>query len=99
MPHSHLDLVEHRRDVVAIVVFHKAQALKVPHLARLRHPLRVSTWNTRTVLSGGDAVEVPRSHGCQHQCTFAGRLQDVELVHSRGASRPGIENYSKTKLY
>ncbi|MPC61057.1 hypothetical protein E2C01_055121 [Portunus trituberculatus] len=37
-------------------------------------PLRVSTWSTRTLLNGGVAVEVPRSHGCQHQRTFAGRV-------------------------
>ncbi|MPC94944.1 hypothetical protein E2C01_090136 [Portunus trituberculatus] len=47
------------RDVAAIVVFYKAQVQKVPHLAGLRHLLRVSTRSTRTVLNGGDAVEVP----------------------------------------
>ncbi|MPD02376.1 hypothetical protein E2C01_097954 [Portunus trituberculatus] len=73
MPHSHLtqslsvllDSLEHRRDMAAIVVFHKVQVQKVPHLARLRHPLRVSTRSMRTVLNGGDAVKVPRSQECQ----------------------------------
>lgn len=73
-PERPLDSLEHRRDVAAIVVFHKAQVQRVPHLAGLRHPLRVTARSTRTVLNGGDAVEVPRSHGCQHQRTFAGRV-------------------------
>ncbi|MPC98743.1 hypothetical protein E2C01_094124 [Portunus trituberculatus] len=47
---------------------------KVPHLAGLHHPLRASTHSTRTVLNGGDAVEVPRSQGCQHQRIFAGHI-------------------------
>ncbi|MPC25738.1 hypothetical protein E2C01_018860 [Portunus trituberculatus] len=42
-PERPLDSLEHRRDVATIVVFHKAQVQKVPHLAGLRHPLRVST--------------------------------------------------------
>ncbi|MPD06099.1 hypothetical protein E2C01_101886 [Portunus trituberculatus] len=73
-PERPLDSLEHRRDVAAIVVFHKSQVQKVLRLAGLRHPLRVSTRSTRKVLNGGDAVEVPRSHGYQHQRTFAGRV-------------------------
>ncbi|MPC79812.1 hypothetical protein E2C01_074357 [Portunus trituberculatus] len=76
-PERPLDSLEHRRDVAAVVVFHKAQVQNVPHLAGLRHPLRVSTRSTRTVFSGGDAVEVPRSHGCQHQRNFTGRVSRI----------------------
>ncbi|MPD04618.1 hypothetical protein E2C01_100315 [Portunus trituberculatus] len=60
-PERPLDSLEHRRDVAAIVVFHKAQVQKVPYLAGLRHPLRVSTRSMKKVLNGGDTVEVPRS--------------------------------------
>ena len=40
-PASPLDSLEHRRDVAALVVFHKAQVQKVPHLAGLRQSSRV----------------------------------------------------------
>ncbi|KAG0693095.1 hypothetical protein GWK47_027654 [Chionoecetes opilio] len=73
-PVSPLDSLEHRRDVAALVVFHKAQVQGVPHLAGLRQPPRVATRSTRAVLTSGDAVEVPRSHASQHQRTFVGRV-------------------------
>ncbi|KAG0723894.1 putative RNA-directed DNA polymerase from transposon X-element [Chionoecetes opilio] len=69
-PVSPLDSLEHRRDVAALVVFHKAQVQGVPHLAGLRQPPRVATRSTRTVLTSGDAVEVPRSRASQHQRTL-----------------------------
>ncbi|KAG0710903.1 putative RNA-directed DNA polymerase from transposon X-element [Chionoecetes opilio] len=73
-PVSPLDSLEHRRDVAAFVVFHKAQVQGVPHLAGLQKPPRVATGSTRTVLTSGDAVEVPRSRASQHQRTFVGRV-------------------------
>ena len=73
-PECPLDTLEHRRDVAAIVVFHKCQIQRVPHLAGLRQPPRVTTRSTRTVLNSGDAVEVPHSNGCQHQRTFSARV-------------------------
>ncbi|MPC86016.1 hypothetical protein E2C01_080828 [Portunus trituberculatus] len=92
-PERPLDSLEHRRDVAGIVVFHKAQVQKVPHLAGLCHPLRVSTRSTRTVLNGGDAVEVPRSPQVSAPTHLRRTcLQDVELVHSRGASSLGDEH-------
>ncbi|KAG0712747.1 hypothetical protein GWK47_017754 [Chionoecetes opilio] len=82
--------LEHRRDVAALVVFHKAQVQGVPHLAGLRQPPRVATRSTRTVLTSGDAVEVPRSRASQHQPPFVGRgLQDVEQFHGRLSLHPG----------
>ncbi|KAG0722510.1 hypothetical protein GWK47_044366 [Chionoecetes opilio] len=73
-PVSPLDSLEHRRDVAALVVFHKAQVQGVPHLAGLRQPPRIATRSTRTVLTSGGAVEVPRSRASQHQRTFVGRV-------------------------
>ncbi|KAK3894977.1 hypothetical protein Pcinc_001270 [Petrolisthes cinctipes] len=73
-PPSHLDSLEHRRDVAALVVFHKALVHEVPHLTGLCQPPRVTTRVTRTVTNGGDTVEVPHSHSCQHQRTFVGRV-------------------------
>ncbi|MPC21508.1 hypothetical protein E2C01_014498 [Portunus trituberculatus] len=55
-PERPLDSLEHRRDVAAIVVFHKAQVQKVPHLAGLRHP--------RTVISDQGSM-LPRVLGWQ----------------------------------
>ena len=69
-----IDSLEHRRDVAALVVFHKAQVQEVPHLAGLRQPPRVATRSTRTVLNSDDTVEVPRSRASQHQRTFVGRV-------------------------
>ena len=71
---TNIDSLEHRRDVAALVVFHKAQVQGVPHLAGLRQPPRVPIRSTRTVLASGDAVEVPRSRASQHQRTFVGRV-------------------------
>ena len=73
-PECPLDTLEHRRDVGAIAVFHKAQVQKVSHLAGLHQPPRVTTKSTRTVLNKGDAVEVPQSNGCQHRHTFSGHV-------------------------
>ncbi|KAG0726550.1 hypothetical protein GWK47_000415 [Chionoecetes opilio] len=69
-----LNSLEHRRDVAALVVFHKVQVQGVPHMAGLRQPPRIATRSTRTVLTSGDAVEVPRSRASQHQRTFVGRV-------------------------
>ncbi|MPC84323.1 hypothetical protein E2C01_079059 [Portunus trituberculatus] len=71
-PEHPLDSLEHRRDLEANVMFHKAKVQKVPHLAGLHHPLRVSTRSTRTVLKGDDVVQVTPSHCCHQQRTFAG---------------------------
>ncbi|XP_063845411.1 uncharacterized protein LOC135091588 [Scylla paramamosain] len=51
-----------------------AQVQGVLHLAGLRLPTRVTSRYTRTVLSSGDSVEVPRSRSSQHQRTFWGRV-------------------------
>ncbi|XP_045130660.1 uncharacterized protein LOC123515839 [Portunus trituberculatus] len=69
-----LDTLEHRRDVAALVVFHKAQVQGVPHLARLQLPPRVAQRDTRTVLSSHEQVGVPRSRASQHQRTFISRV-------------------------
>ncbi|XP_063879421.1 uncharacterized protein LOC135110724 [Scylla paramamosain] len=73
-PETPVDTLEHRRDVAALVVFHKAQVQGVPHLAGLRLPTRVTSRDTRTVSSSGDSVKVPRSLSSQHQRTFWGRV-------------------------
>ena len=40
---SSLDLLEHRRDVAVLVVFHMAQVQKVPYMTGLRQSPRVAT--------------------------------------------------------
>ena len=69
-----LDTLEHRRDVAALVVFHKAQVQEVPHLAGLKLPPRAISRRTRTVQSSDGLVAVPRSHASQHQRTFTSRV-------------------------
>ncbi|KAG0724708.1 hypothetical protein GWK47_040036 [Chionoecetes opilio] len=96
-PVSPLVSLEHRRDVAALVVFHKAQG--VPHLSGLQQPPRIATRSTITVLTSGDAVEVPRSHASQP--TNANPLwaasPGVEHFHGRHPSHPGDE-HTKCKV-
>ncbi|KAG0711533.1 hypothetical protein GWK47_020438 [Chionoecetes opilio] len=62
--------LEHRRDVSALVVCHKAQVQEVPHLSSLRIPPRaVQRWSRTTPLSDV-LVKVARSHSRQHQRTY-----------------------------
>ncbi|KAG0715058.1 PDF receptor [Chionoecetes opilio] len=91
-PVSPLDSLEHRRDVAALVVFHKAQVQGVPHLAGLRQSPRVATRSTRTVLTSGDAVEVPRSRASQHQRTIVGRVARMWNIFT--AAVPHIQEMS-----
>ena len=70
-PTPHIDSLEHRRDVGALVVFHKTQIQRVPQLASLRLPTNANQRCTRMVNSGRILVEVPRSWSCQHQRSFA----------------------------
>ncbi|KAG0718893.1 hypothetical protein GWK47_051595 [Chionoecetes opilio] len=97
-PVSPLDSLEHRRDVAALVVFHKAQVQGVPHLAGLRQPPRIATRSTRIVLTSGDAVEVPRSRASQHQRTFLGRVSRMWNIFT--ATVPHIQemNTQSVKL-
>ena len=97
-PASPLDTLEHRRDVAALVVFHKAQVQEVPHLAGLRLPPRVTARSTRTVLNSGDTVEVPRSHANQHQRTFVGRVSRLWNVLAGAAPQIREMNTHSVKL-
>uniref|UniRef100_A0A0P4VTV9 Reverse transcriptase domain-containing protein n=1 Tax=Scylla olivacea TaxID=85551 RepID=A0A0P4VTV9_SCYOL len=96
-PEAPVDTLEHRRDVAALVVFHKAQVQGVPHLAGLRLPTRVTSRDTRTVLSSGDSVEVPRSRSSQHQRTFWGRVSRLwnvfasSVPHIRGMDTQDVK--------
>nr|XP_027238532.1 uncharacterized protein LOC113829539 [Penaeus vannamei] len=69
----HIDSLEHRRDVEALTVLHKAQVQQVPHLSSLRLPPHGRERSTRTVHSSRLLVEVPRSRSSQHQRTFSVR--------------------------
>ncbi|KAG0716444.1 hypothetical protein GWK47_009697 [Chionoecetes opilio] len=97
-PVSALDSLEHYRDVAALVVFHKAQVQGVPHLAGLRQPPRMATRSMRTVLTSGDAVEVPRSRASLHQRTFVGLVS--RMWNSFTAAVPQIQemNTQSVKL-
>ncbi|KAG0724119.1 hypothetical protein GWK47_041300 [Chionoecetes opilio] len=97
-PMSPLDSLEHRRDVAALVVFHKAQVQGVPHLAGLRQPPRIATRSTRTVLTSGDAVEVPRSRTSQHQRTFMGRVSRMWNIFTAAVPHIQEMNTQSVKL-
>ncbi|XP_042870705.1 uncharacterized protein LOC122252338 [Penaeus japonicus] len=70
---TNLNSLEHRRDVGALTVLHKAQVLQMPHLFSLRLPPIVRERSTRTVQSSRLLVDVPRSRSSQHQRTFSAR--------------------------
>ncbi|KAG0711866.1 hypothetical protein GWK47_019692 [Chionoecetes opilio] len=97
-PVSPLDSLEHRRDVAALVVFHKAQVQGVPHLAGLRQPPKIATRSTRTVLTSGDAVEVPRSRASQHQRTFVGRVSRMWNIFTAAVPHIQEMNTQSVKL-
>ncbi|KAG0712459.1 hypothetical protein GWK47_018423 [Chionoecetes opilio] len=97
-PVSPLDSLEHRRDVAALVVFHKAEVQGVPHLAGLRQPPRIATRSTRTVLTSGDAVEVPRSRASQHQRTFVGRVSRMWNIFTAAVPHIQEMNSQSVKL-
>ncbi|KAG0715687.1 hypothetical protein GWK47_011388 [Chionoecetes opilio] len=97
-PVSPLDSLEHRRDIAALVVFHKAQVQGVPHLARLRQPPRIVTRSTRMVLTSGDTVEVPRSRASQHQRTFVGRVSRMWNIFTAAVPHIQEMNTQSVKL-
>ncbi|KAG0723253.1 hypothetical protein GWK47_043036 [Chionoecetes opilio] len=97
-PVSPLDSLEHRRDVAALVVFHKAQVQGVPHLAVLRQPPTIATRSTRTVITIGDAVEVPRSRASQHQRTFVGRVSRMWNIFTAAVPHIQEMNTQSVKL-
>jgi len=65
--------LQHRRDVAALIVMHKIQVQRVPHLQGLRLPRHRSLRPTRTVISSEDAVDAAWSNTSQHQRTFLSR--------------------------
>ena len=67
------DSLEHRRDVAALTVLHKAQVQRVSHLDSLRLPPLTLRRSTRTVPYHQLLVEVPRSRASQHLRTFSAR--------------------------
>ncbi|KAG0730572.1 hypothetical protein GWK47_027961 [Chionoecetes opilio] len=95
---SPLDSLEHRRDVAALVVFHKEHVQGVPHLAGLRQPPRVATRSTRTVLTSGDAVEVPRSRDSQHQRSFVSRVSRMCNIFTAAVPHIQEMNTQSVKL-
>ena len=65
--------LEHRRDVSALAVYHKAQVLQATHLRQLCLPSQPSTRTTRQTEAGCERVVVPLSHTSQHQRTYKAR--------------------------
>ena len=81
LPTPCIHSLEHRRDVGALVVFHKAQVQSIPHLDPLRLPINTNRIFTRTVHSGGVLVDLPTSRSCQHLRTYRTNIKIVEPVH------------------
>ncbi|MPC71582.1 hypothetical protein E2C01_065862 [Portunus trituberculatus] len=66
--------LEHRRDVSALVVQHKARVLEVSHLTSLRLPARAVQRESRATTSSHMLVHVHRSHSRQHQRSYTARI-------------------------
>ena len=88
--------LEHRRDVAAIVVCHKAQVQRIPHLQRLGLPTRAAQRHTRAALSSEQLVVVPASKSRQHQRTYAARTS--RLWNMFTAATPQVENMSTQQV-
>ena len=88
--------LEHRRDVSAVVVCHKAQIQGTPHLSRLRLPPRSAQRCTRATVSSNTPVEVPRSHSRQHQRTYTARSS--RLWNMFTAATPQVLNMSTDQM-
>lgn len=72
--YNQLDSLQHRRNVAALTVLHKAQVQHTPHLAPLRVQWRRREQNiTRTVMSSDLLLQIPRTHTamCQRAFTYA----------------------------
>ena len=87
---------EHRRDVSALVVFHKAQVLEILHLGLLRFTPCPAKRCTRAALTSDELVEVPRSHSRQHQRTFTART--ARLSNRFTAATSDVPNISTPRV-
>ncbi|KAG0713482.1 hypothetical protein GWK47_016153 [Chionoecetes opilio] len=95
-----LDSLEHRRDVAALVVFHKEQVQGGCTCAWLGYDsLRESPHEARErCLTSGDAVEVPRSRASQHQRTFVGRVSRMWNIFTAAVPHIQEMNTQSVKL-
>lgn len=81
--------LQHRRDVSALVVCHKAQVQMVPHLEPLRLLPHTTQRNTRAA-SNCERVTVPRSRSNQHQRTYTARTS--RLWNMFTAATPHVQD-------
>ena len=95
-PSARVASLEHRRDVGALVVCHKAQVQRVSHLGPLRLPPHTTERRTRTTVSSDLLVEVPRSHSRQHQRTYTARSS--RLWNMFTAATPQVLNMSTDQV-
>ena len=84
--------LEHRRDVSALVVCHKAQVQRVSHLDPLRLLPHAVRRCTRVATSSDELVEVPRSRSNQHQRTYTART--ARLWNLFTAATPHVRDLS-----
>ncbi|XP_063885551.1 uncharacterized protein LOC135113858 [Scylla paramamosain] len=87
-----LDSLEHRQDIGVLVVLHKAQEQEVPHLTRLKLPLRVAGRDTRTVSTTDQLVDVQKSRSSQHLRTYTART--ACLWNTFTAATPAVQQMS-----
>ncbi|MPC71315.1 hypothetical protein E2C01_065589 [Portunus trituberculatus] len=79
-------LLEHRQDVSALVVQHKARMSEVPHLSSLRLPARAVQRESRATTSSDMLVHVPQSHSQQHQRSYTTRTARLWNVFTAATS-------------
>ncbi|KAG0715054.1 putative RNA-directed DNA polymerase from transposon X-element [Chionoecetes opilio] len=97
-PVSPLDSLEHRSDVAALVVFHKAQVQGVPHLLGYDSLRETPREARERCLPSGDAVEVPRSRASQHQRTFVRRVSRMWNIFTAAVPHIQEMNTQSVKL-
>ena len=85
-----MTLLEHHRDVLALVMCHKAKVQGVSHLAPLRLLPHTAQRCTRAVASSDERVMVPLSHSSQHQRTYTDRTSRLWNMFTQRAGHVHI---------
>ena len=80
--------LEHRRDVSALAVYHKAQVLRTPHLTQLCLPPQPNHRTTRQAEASDSRLMVPLSNSSQHQRTYKSRT--ARLWNCFTEATPGV---------
>ena len=81
-----------------LVVFHKAQVQRAPHIAGLRQPPRVAAQSSKTVLASDEGAEVPYFRASNHQRNFVGHVSKMWSILTAAVLHTQEMNIHSVKL-